>query len=739
MMRRMLPRSCRSASLLFVLLAGAAARAAPVTTAIKLDNFGYRPGDAKVAVFSANPGAAVQVRTPAGAVVFSVPADGGSITAKGTDWSSGHSIWWVDFSPLSAAGSYHLYSPSLAAQSYEFLVAPAVYNDVLRAAVRTFYRQRCGLAKTAAFAGPWADGAACHLADAATTAAAGSADRGALDLRGGWHDAGDYNKYVWTAAATAILSLLRAFEDQPQAFPDGDLGIPESGNGVPDVLDEVKWELDFFLKMQLPSGAVLSQTHVPGFAADSPPSADLNLRYYQDPTFESGAVFTGSCAYASRVFAAAGQAAYAATLKDAALLGWTWLQPQADPADLQVRATKAWAAAELLRTEPTLGSARSYVDAFHADWAAAFLNVSAYDTHAAITYTQTASATPATVSAMRTALGNQVDYVFASDDLYRNGMPDWSYFWGSNAMRGAYGAFLLQAAKLGASGSHSAGECRARALELLHYFHGQNPLSMVYLTNMAPLGGEHSSFQFYHAWQGDSEGAFSRAYFVGKPAAVVEPAYPYFAGTDNLGVTDGKSSVLGPAPGFVPGGPNWSYGGTAVPPGGATHPNLAYRDWNDQSDWTARTWEITENSIGYQGPYVALAAAFADTTPVDSAARSFFTLPPCRLADTRTGAPGPLGATASRTLTIAGRCGVPATAKAVALNVTATASTAAGNLRVYPSGAALPNTSTVNYSAGQTRANNALVALGSAGQLNVCTSQATGSVEFVLDVTGYFE
>ncbi len=98
--------------------------------------------------------------------------------------------------------------------------------------------------------------------------------------------------------------------------------------------------------------------------------------------------------------------------------------------------------------------------------------------------------------------------------------------------------------------------------------------------------------------------------YIGKPAAVVEPDYPYFKGTDNHGISDDKSSTLGPAPGFVPGGPNAAYSGTAIPPGGATYLNRYYRDWCDQTVWTAVTWEITENSIGYQGPYVALAASF---------------------------------------------------------------------------------------------------------------------------------
>ena len=190
-------------------------------------------------------------------------------------------------------------------------------------------------------------------------------------------------------------------------------------------------------------------------------------------------------------------------------------------------------------------------------------------------------------------------------------MPDWAYFWGSNAQRASYGLFLVAAAKLSETGGRSLAETIAHAQDFLHFFHGQNALSMLYLSNMDAVGGEHSSYQFYHAWFGDSANAFSSANFIGKPAAVVEPDYPYFKGVDNHGINDNKSSLLGPAPGFVPGGPNKNYSGDGVPPGGAVYYNRFYRDWNDQTVWTVLSWEISENSIGSQGPYVALAAYFA--------------------------------------------------------------------------------------------------------------------------------
>ena len=579
-----------------------AARAAPV----KVDHFGYRPDDTKVAVFTSDPGSVVQVRTAGGTSVFTVPTDGGSISRKGTDAASGDQVWWVDFSPLRIPGTYYLAGALPHVRSYEFAVAPQVYRGVLRAALRTFYLQRCGVAKPNAYAGVWADGAACHTADASTPPAAGQADVGLRDLSGGWHDAGDYNKYVWNAVSGAILFMLQAWEDDRQAFPDGDLGIPESGNGVSDLLDEVKWELDFLLKMQLPDGSVLSRVHAKGSdSGGSPPSTDRTRRYYLGPTLESGAVLAGSCAVGSRVFAAAGLTAYAATLRNAALSSWNRLQGQGDSDE------KCWAAAEIFRMDPEIESARGYVDGYHAaNWSGVVLAPMRFDTHAAMTYVRTARTTPAVVSAMRTSIGSLVEDVFAADDLYRNGMPAWSYHWGSNQIRAGHGVFLLRAAQLGATGSRTAAECRRHALDLLHYFHGQNPLGMVYLTNMASFGGEHSSWQIFHDWFGQSRNAYSKSRYIGKPSSVVEPHYPYFDGTDNHGIRDDKASLFGPAPGFVPGGPNWNYSGDAVPPRGSRHPGRSYRDWNDQGVWTARTWEITEPSIGYQGPYVALVAAF---------------------------------------------------------------------------------------------------------------------------------
>jgi hypothetical protein len=121
----------------------------------------------------------------------------------------------------------------------------------------------------------------------------------------------------------------------------------------------------------------------------------------------------------------------------------------------------------------------------------------------------------------------------------------------------------------------------------------------------------------------------------------------------------------------------------------------------------------------------------------------FYTVTPCRIADTRN-ANGPYGgpavmANASRTFIIPGRCGIPTTAESIVLNVTVTQSTTGGDLRIYPSGTARPNATAINYAAGKTRANNGSYAIGSDGGLVLYCDQGTGGVHVILDVTGYYE
>ena len=120
----------------------------------------------------------------------------------------------------------------------------------------------------------------------------------------------------------------------------------------------------------------------------------------------------------------------------------------------------------------------------------------------------------------------------------------------------------------------------------------------------------------------------------------------------------------------------------------------------------------------------------------------FYTVPPCRILDTRD-PDGPFGgpsfvASVPRTVSVYGRCGIPANARAVAANVAVTRPTAAGFVTAWQGGTSMPNASTLNFRAGQTRANNATLILGAAGDVLLAAVMADGSADVIVDVTGYF-
>ena len=130
----------------------------------------------------------------------------------------------------------------------------------------------------------------------------------------------------------------------------------------------------------------------------------------------------------------------------------------------------------------------------------------------------------------------------------------------------------------------------------------------------------------------------------------------------------------------------------------------------------------------------------------DSNASNFFTVTPCRVADTRnsvgpSGGPA-LGANTIRSFPVTGICGIPSTATAIALIVTVVGETDFGDLRLYPAGSPAPISSAINFAVQKVRASNAIIALGSGGQIAVqcdMTPGSTGQTHFLFDVTGYFQ
>jgi hypothetical protein len=141
---------------------------------------------------------------------------------------------------------------------------------------------------------------------------------------------------------------------------------------------------------------------------------------------------------------------------------------------------------------------------------------------------------------------------------------------------------------------------------------------------------------------------------------------------------------------------------------------------------------------------VGAAHGWYDDLRLTASPLQYYTLSPCRVVDTRDlGAPigGPvLQGQETRSFAVGGKCGIPSSAKVLSLNVTATQATAQGNVALFPAGEPVPTVSTINYVAGQTRANNAIVSLDPSGAMDAYVGQPAGTtVHLVIDVNGYFQ
>lgn len=593
---------------------------------ISIDQYGYRSMDQKIAILrnpivgydAPNPyapGTVIEVRRAADdQVVLAGPPsswNGGSIHDQ-----SGDQIWWFDFSEISETGPFYVWDPDNGASSEIFDISPDPYRDVRRQAARVYYYQRCGTPKDLPHAEPgWTD-EACHLGPEQDLDCRFVLDPDpgtSLDLSGGWHDAGDYNKYV-NYADGPVHQLLDAYEIAPGAWGE-DLTIPETGNGVPDLLDEVRWELEWMLKMQAADGSVLHKVSVTGWQSASPPSADAAARYYAPPTASATISACGAFAHSAQVFGSLGDTGFqgfAATLEAAALAAWSWCEENpgeipssydntgftsssAEDSSYEQEMNRLRAAAHLLRlTGETVY--RDWVDAHYQEahlfqWGYA-MSWEETAQSGLLRYATLAEATPIVATeifaAYEAALagGSLLGEVLAETDAYRGHMYDQDYTWGNNGFRAILGEMFASMVRLGLDPSQ-ADLYREAAAGHLHFIHGVNPTGYSFLTHMDDHGAAGSVREIYHGWFGD--------------------------GTvwDNA-----DSSLYGPAPGYLTGGinpnyaPDGAYQGPPIEPPMNQPIQKSYRDWN--TSWPENSWEITEPAIYYQSSYLRLLASFSD-------------------------------------------------------------------------------------------------------------------------------
>lgn len=232
------------------------------------------------------------------------------------DANSGESVSLIDFSCITEKGRYHFETES--GKSYNFEISDDVFESLFYDIMKMFYFQRCGMELTAKHAGKFTH-KACHTAPVSVL----RNENIKFECSGGWHDAGDFGRYS-TAGAVALGHLLYAYEIMPENF-NVDLNIPESGNGVPDILNECRYELEWLLKMQKDDGGVYhkctSIKHTDFIMPEDDP-----LPFIVTPV-SSMAVgdFVAVTALASRIYAKF-DAAFSKKLKEAAIKSYKWLQ-----------------------------------------------------------------------------------------------------------------------------------------------------------------------------------------------------------------------------------------------------------------------------------------------------------------------------------------------------------------------------------------------------------------------------
>ena len=606
----------------------ASSKAAAISAFIVVDQFGYLPSAKKIAVIrDPQTGYDANLSFTPGNSYRLINLQNNEVVLSGTAtaWNSGATYalagdkaWWFDFSSVTTPGTYAVLDVERDVRSPGFKIAADVYKPVLKQAMRTFFYQRAGFAKQQPFAeAAWVDGAS-HIGAGQDKNARIYSDKNNAatekDLSGGWYDAGDYNKYTnWHA--DYLITLLHAYIENPSAWTD-DYNIPESGNGIPDLIDEIKWGFDWLKKMQNSNGSVLS---IMGLSDASPPSAATGPSYYGPASTSATLTTAGAFALGSKVLATLGNEelnAYAADLKTRAENAWNWAianpnvtfynndenspglgagQQEVDDAG---RALKKIRTAIYLFAATDTASYRDIVDAATIpNWVGPWNEP---EWMSWLYYANLSNATSSIANKVKSdyaSLMNDSENWSAirnSSDPYRAYLGDGNFTWGSNRTMSRKGANFYNLVNYSV-GTPDLSEVRNAALGYINYIHGVNPQAMVYLSNMYSLGVHSSVNEFYHSWFANGSALWDRV----------------------------GTSTYGPAPGFLVGGPNPSYDwddnctsnspnpgcGSAAPTPPKGQPAMkSYLDFN--TSWPLNSWEVTENHNDYQVAYVRLLSKF---------------------------------------------------------------------------------------------------------------------------------
>jgi endoglucanase len=236
----------------------------------------------------------------------------------------------ADFSAYNKPGQYILYVKDVG-YSYPFMIGPHAQHAVAVASLKGFYYQRVSMPLQSQYAGKWARAAGHPDTAVLIHPGAASAQRPAgtvIASPGGWYDAGDYNKYIVNSGIT-MGTLLSAYEDYSRYFDTLHTNIPESGDAVPDILNEVLYNLRWMLTMQDPfDGGVYNKCTNASFDGMVMPGVTKLPRYVVQKGTAATLDFAAVTAQAARIFAAFNKPlpGLADSCKAAAIKAWQWAQ-----------------------------------------------------------------------------------------------------------------------------------------------------------------------------------------------------------------------------------------------------------------------------------------------------------------------------------------------------------------------------------------------------------------------------
>lgn len=381
----------------------------------------------------------------------------GALVDKGYWTDAEQTVRAGDFSTLTAAGSYKIRVGTL--ESASFSINTTTAGTLARDLLRFYYYQRASMGIAASYAEGYSR-AAGHADTSLARHSTSGTTTGTWSAPGGWYDAGDYGKYI-VNGGIATATLMGLYDLDSGAVGDGN-NIPESGNGKSDLLDELKYELDWFKSMQDTDGGVFFKvaaiTWNNGWCM---PADDPNARYLIGKSTGSTLNFAAVMAQASRVFASY-DASWAADCLTRAESAWAWATshasvaaPTADSAnggsggygDGSYDDEFLWAASELwIASSKT--TYQDYVTSHIGSWSIyAIAGWGDTRTLGILSLAQKGSGTIGTSA--KAAVKAFADTLLARIGGHPYGIPMQSsdFVWGSNGVIGNYGVILAYAWK----------------------------------------------------------------------------------------------------------------------------------------------------------------------------------------------------------------------------------------------------------------------------------------------------